>query len=155
MEAHLEELVITSDLSQLPQVRELVAQGLRLGKFPERYLNRLQIVADEAVSNIIEHGYEGQAIRDGHASSIHILLTVTPEEYRILISDQGLNFNPNESEEVDIQNHVLSGKGGGLGVTLMRKIMDVIEYQYQAGRRNRLLLVKYAGSSSARNAAIV
>lgn len=154
MEAHLEELVITSDLSQLPQVRELVAQGLRLGRFPERYLNRLQIVADEAVSNIIEHGYEGQAIREGHASSIHILLTVTSEEYRMMISDQGLTYNPNENEEIDILNHVRSGKSGGLGVSLMRKIMDVIEYQYQAGRRNRLLLVKYAGSSSARNVVV-
>lgn len=151
MDAHLAELVITSELQQLPQVRELVANALHQGRFPERYLNRLMIVADEAVSNIIEHGYEGKT---DQATTIHIALTVTPDEYRILITDQGMRYDPNESDEVDIANHVTTGRGGGLGVSLMRKIMDVIEYQYQAGQRNRLLLVKFAGSSSVRNSII-
>ncbi len=152
MDVHHAELVITSELQQLPQVRDLVAQALHRGRFPDRYLNRLMIVADEAVSNIIEHGYGGNA--DQAATTIHIALTVTTEEFRIMITDQGLSYDPNESDEVDIVNHVNSGRSGGLGVSLMRKIMDVIEYQYQAGRRNRLLLVKFAGSSSARNTVI-
>jgi anti-sigma regulatory factor (Ser/Thr protein kinase) len=147
---HHQDLVVTNDLATLSQVRDLVANSVRKGGFSPLYLNRLQIAVDEAVTNIIEHGYEGRPRGTG---AIQISASVSPDEFRILIVDQGSSFDPAALTDIDIETHVRAGHGGGLGVFLMRKIMDVIDYQYETGRRNRLLLVKFAsGSSSARHA---
>jgi serine/threonine-protein kinase RsbW len=143
---HHQDLVITNDLATLAQVRELVANAVRKGGFQPQYLNRLQIAVDEAVTNIIEHGYTG---RPRGAAHIQISASVSPDEFRIVIIDQGTAFDPNTLGDLDIDTHVANGQGGGLGVFLMRKIMDVIDYHYETGKRNRLLLVKYRSGTGA------
>jgi serine/threonine-protein kinase RsbW len=140
MARHHQALIITHDLACLPQVRELVSVAVQQGGFPTNQLNRLQIAVDEAITNIIEHGYEGKPYGAAH---IQITVSVTPDEFRVTIVDQGSSFDPGESKDIDIQKHVAMGHSGGLGVFLMRKIMDVVDYHYETGRRNRLLLVKY------------
>lgn len=135
-----QQATITNDLAALPTVRELVRSGLIAGGFPLSYLNRLQIAVDEAVTNIIEHGYTDQP--PGKAT-IELTLDVSPETFRMVIEDFGSTFDPDDFGEVDIRSHVEAGHSGGLGVFLMRKIMDVIEYHAEKGRKNRLVLVKH------------
>jgi len=136
------QLTISNDHAYLAQVRDLVSRGVTVGDFPGHYLNRLQIAVDEAVTNIIEHGYAGQP---RGSASIEICVDVDSERFRIQISDNGMSFDPNQMNDVDIQTHVAAGKAGGLGVFLMRKIMDQVDYQYQKGTRNQLTLVKLRG----------
>lgn len=131
---------ITNDLASLPEVRDLVRRGLAEGGFPQSYLNRLQIAVDEAVTNIIEHGYAEQP--PGKAT-IEMTLEVSPATFRMVIEDFGTTFDPEDFGEVDIRGHVEAGNSGGLGVFLMRKIMDLIEYHAEKGRKNRLVLVKH------------
>ena len=138
--AYHSSLTITNDLAALARVRELVRDGMTKGLFPPQYLNRLQIAVDEAVTNIVEHGYTD--LPPGKAA-IELDLTVEPERFRMVIEDHGLTFDPEEFGDVDIQRHVSAGHSGGLGVFLMRKIMDLIEYHAEKGKKNRLVLVKY------------
>jgi anti-sigma regulatory factor (Ser/Thr protein kinase) len=135
-------LTISNDHAYLAQVRDLVSRGVSVGDFPGHYLNRLQIAVDEAVTNIIEHGYAGQA---RGSASIDITVDVDSERFRIEIIDHGMSFDPNQMNDIDIQSHVAAGKAGGLGVFLMRKIMDQVDYQYQHGSKNQLVLVKLRG----------
>jgi serine/threonine-protein kinase RsbW len=137
---HRQQVNITNDLAGLPEVRQLVRSGLHGGGFPLSYLNRLQIAVDEAVTNIIEHGYAEQP--PGKAT-IELTLEVTGDTFRMVIEDFGTTFDPEDFGEVDIRSHVEAGRNGGLGVFLMRKIMDLIEYHAEKGRNNRLVLVKY------------
>lgn len=134
------ELAITNDLSWLAQVRDLVHRGVVEGSFPEQYLNRLQIAVDEAVTNIIEHGYE-ETPRG--SAAIEVVVDVNHERYRVEIIDQGLSFDPGGTPDVDIASHVAQGRTGGLGVFLMRRIMDQVDYHYRAGKKNQLTLVKF------------
>ena len=145
MSSHHQDLIIPNDLATLAEVRTLVSDSVSKGGFPARYLNRLQIAVDEAVTNIIEHGYEDRPRGTG---SIQVSATVNQDEFRIVIIDQGSSFDPSSLSDIDIERHVQAGHTGGLGVFLMRKIMDVVDYHYETGKRNRLLLVKYADSSS-------
>jgi len=133
-------LTITNDLARLPAVRDLVRTGLVTSGFPTSYLNRLQIAVDEAVTNIIEHGYTDQP--PGKAT-IELNLDVSPTLFRMVIEDFGATFDPEDFGEVDIRSHVEAGHSGGLGVFLMRKIMDLIEYHAEKGQKNRLVLVKH------------
>lgn len=135
-----QELTITNDLATLAQVRDLIAASVQQGGFPAAWTNRLQIAVDEAVTNIIEHGYQDQP--RGNAA-IHLSTQVTEDEFRITIADQGTRFDPHSLDDIDIASHVASGNNGGLGVFLMRRIMDVVDYRFENGKRNRLILVKY------------
>ena len=140
--AHRQAMAITNDLAALAQVRDLVKSGVEQGGFPPQYLNRLQIAVDEAVTNIVEHGYAN--LPPGKAT-IELVLTVDRETFRMVIQDFGQTFDPEDLGDVDIQRHVGAGNCGGLGVFLMRKIMDLIEYHAETGQKNRLVLVKYRG----------
>ncbi len=135
-------LTISNDHAYLAQVRDLVSRGVSVGEFPGQFLNRLQIAVDEAVTNIIEHGYAGQP---RGSAVIEIDVEVDSERFCIQISDNGLSFDPNQMSDVDIQSHVAAGRAGGLGVFLMRKIMDQVDYQYHNGKKNQLTLVKMRG----------
>jgi anti-sigma regulatory factor (Ser/Thr protein kinase) len=141
MTTYNQDLLITNDLAVLPQVRDLVASAVHKGGFPDHFLNRLQIAVDEAVTNIIEHGYDGRSRGSGH---IQISVSTNADEFRVSIIDQGTAFDPNTMGDIDIEEHTRQGRGGGLGVFLMRRIMDVVDYHYETGKRNRLMLVKYA-----------
>ena len=136
---HIQELAISNDLAALTQVRDLVATAIRGGDFPDIMINRLQIAVDEAVTNIIEHGYDDRGPGRGR---IILRTETTTDEFRITIIDNGRCFDPTLSSEVDIKRHVAAGHDGGLGVFLIRRIMDVVDYRYESGRENRLILVK-------------
>jgi anti-sigma regulatory factor (Ser/Thr protein kinase) len=132
-------MTISNDLAYLSQVREAVSRSVRDGGFPPNFTNRLQIAVDEAVTNIIEHGYAGQSRGKG---TIWVTIDVSKDRFRIEIADNGTTFDPNTLSDVDIVKHAETGTSGGLGVFLMRKIMDVVDYRYEAGVKNRLVLVK-------------
>lgn len=132
-------LSINNDLAALVQVREQVSNAIRQGGFPEQYLNRILIAVDEAVTNIIEHGYDGAANSTG---TIDIHIEVDPDLFTIAITDQGDTFDPRQLSDVDIARHVAAGKNGGLGVFLIRKIMDVVIYQHETGKHNKLTMSK-------------
>jgi len=136
-----QELSLTNDLAWLARIRDLVQRGVVEGDFPEQWLNRLQIAVDEAVTNIIEHGH------DDHprgTATITISVDVNPERYRIDIIDQGSAFDPSiRHGELDIASHVAAGRSGGLGVFLMQRIMDQVDYHYRAGKQNQLTLIKF------------
>ncbi len=135
-------LSIVNDLACLPQVRELVRRGIESGGFPGHYLNRLQIAVDEAVTNIIEHGYAGVGSGRG---TITIALSADQKCFRIVIEDDGRSFDPQNLPEVDVKKHAAAGHTGGLGIFLIRRVMDEIQYNFENGRRNQLVLVKHSG----------
>jgi serine/threonine-protein kinase RsbW len=140
MMAQAMELRITNDLSQLPRVRDLVARAVRDGGFAPAYINRLQIAVEEAVTNIIEHG-----LADRPRGSAEILIEVegAPERFAVAITDDGQSFDPASIGEVDITAHAATGRSGGLGVFLMRRIMDIVDYHAERGKGNRLVMVKH------------
>lgn len=136
-----QDLVLTNDLAWLAQVRDLIQHGVTAGNFPEQWLNRLQIAVDEAMTNIIEHGHEGHP---RGSATITMTVDVNHERYRIDIIDQGTAFDPSSRKaDIDIAAHVAAGRSGGLGVFLMQRIMDQVDYHYRAGKQNQLTLIKF------------
>ncbi len=134
---HRHELRIAADMCELERVRSEVAEAIRIGGFPETYTNRILIAVDEAVTNVIEHGYD-----DPNEGFIDVICEVEPATFTISIIDQGETFDPRTMSDIDIQRHVAAGKSGGLGIFLIRKIMDVVDYHHETGQHNRLTMVK-------------
>ncbi|MBI4834505.1 MAG: ATP-binding protein [Planctomycetes bacterium] len=130
-------LIITSDLKLLYLVRQFVVNFMRQIPLPADYENRLVLAVDEAVSNIIEHAYESKT--DGY---IDIQIARNEKEISFSITDWGKPFNPNRVKKPDIAKSIKAGAKGGLGIFLMKQIMDEVKYTFKSGQ-NHLYLVKY------------
>lgn len=131
-------LVVTNDTKHLMVVREFVGRMVRLGSIVRDAENKIILAVDEAVTNIMEHGYD-----PGVEGTIEIEIETDDRHFKVVIRDNGRIFNPETVPNFDIQKHLKSGKKGGLGLFLMRQIMDEVRYRFEGGVRNELTLVKF------------
>jgi len=124
----------------LDEIRDLVAQIAREGGFTEKVIYSLQLAADEAASNIIEHAYEG--ISD---ASIDINCDMEGDLFVITMRDTGLSFDPSKVKKPDLKADLSDRQIGGLGVYLMRKLMDEVSYASNPKTGNLLTMTKRRG----------
>ena len=94
-----------------------------------------QVALDETLSNIIGHGLRGRA----PGAQIEIELRLHDREIEMLIVDDAPPFNPLEAQEPNTEQPLEEREVGGLGIALVRKLMEVVEYE-RLGDRNRLRL---------------
>ncbi|MDA3960952.1 MAG: ATP-binding protein [Planctomycetota bacterium] len=135
-------IVISNDTAELAMVRDSVREGIESSGFPLKLCNRVTIAVDEAITNVIEHAFPDVPAGKG---KIDVVIRIDAKRFRIEMVDDGmLHFDPRKCDTVDIEQHVSSGRDSGLGVFLMRRIMDEVEYAFRKGGRNRLVMVKYA-----------
>lgn len=136
-------LVITNDTRFLTLVREFVSRNVQKSHLRREEENKVMIAVDEAVSNIIEHGYARDA-----EGSIDIEVYADLERFQVTIRDSARGFNPSTVKNPDIAEHVRLGKRKGLGIFLIRQVMDEVRYHLVNGMQNELTLVKYVRSPS-------
>lgn len=123
----------------LDEIRDLVAEIARVGGFTEKEIYSLQLAADEAATNIIEHAYEG--IIDG---SLDLVCEMQGDKLVIIMRDHGKPFDPSKVGQPDIKAKLFERQIGGLGVYLMRKLMDEVRYD-STGKSNTLTMTKRRG----------
>ncbi len=95
---------------------------------------QMDLALDELLSNIVKHAYAG---RD--AGVIDLTYTVVDRECRVSIVDEGAPYDPLSAPPADVASPLERRQPGGLGIHLVRELMDRVEYARQGGR-NRLLL---------------
>ena len=135
------ELVIPNDTRYLAQVREAVKEVVGKSDFPKDEMNRITLAVDEAVTNIMEHAYENNL--EGELE-IELVLQADNTRFEVIIRDSGKSFDPGKIPMPDLEEHIRSGRRKGLGLFLIRRIMDEVHYNYKEGVRNELRMVKYA-----------
>ena len=124
----------------LDEIRDFVAQVAHEGGFTQKEIYSLQLAADEAASNIIEHAYEGISDAD-----IDITCDMRGELIIITMHDTGAPFDPSRVKQPNIKADLSERQIGGLGVYLMRKIMDEVRYESSARTGNLLTMTKRRG----------
>ena len=122
-----------SELEKLCQEMEKLGQKLGLTK---KCVFEINLALDELFTNIISYGFE-----DDDEHEIKVTLTPQNETLCLSIEDDGLPFNPIEAEEPDLECTVEDCKIGGLGIHLIRNLMDDICYE-RCGDKNVLTLKK-------------
>lgn len=119
---------------------EVDAFGRRLDWTPE-LLYGVKLVLEEAVLNVIKYGFDD----DDDEHEIDVALSTDGDMLTIRIADDGKAFDPlRDAAEPDLDAPLEKRRVGGLGVHLMRTIMDELDYKREAGR-NHLTLVKRVG----------
>jgi anti-sigma regulatory factor (Ser/Thr protein kinase) len=90
---------------------------------------RLTLSLDEIVSNVIRHGYS-----DTNDHVVEVRLSVHDGVVTSVIEDDGHPYDPRESPEPDLSMPVEQRGPGGLGIFLVRQMMDSIDYARRDGR---------------------
>ncbi|MGD0092983.1 MAG: ATP-binding protein [Planctomycetota bacterium] len=143
------EFVVPPETSCLAHLRKLVTDALNNASFSPAKVNLIALAVDEAVANIMEHGYGGDSGRaELQGAKIAVLLDLTPELLIITIRDKCVRFDPRSAPEVDLKEQIKTKKRGGLGVYLIKRIMDEVNYITRENSENELQLVKYLDDSS-------
>jgi anti-sigma regulatory factor (Ser/Thr protein kinase) len=99
------------------------------------------VAIDEILSNIVKYGHpEGEAER-----RVEISLRLEAESLEIIILDDAAAFNPLEAAPPDTTLAAEEREIGGLGIEIVRRLMDTIEYDRLDDRQNRLTLRRRLG----------
>jgi serine phosphatase RsbU (regulator of sigma subunit)/anti-sigma regulatory factor (Ser/Thr protein kinase)/TolA-binding protein len=130
-----EQLKVPAKIEYLGELRDFVTKVGRRHGFSERVINAFKLSIDEAATNIIKHAY-----RDWEGD-ITIRAIVKKHSLTIVLIDQGKYFDPRQVSDPDLQRYVDIGKKGGLGIFIMRRLLDDIDYR-KTEEGNELLLFK-------------
>lgn len=132
------EIVIKSTTDNLAHVRTFTKRAAVECGFSEDAVGKIVLAVDEACTNIIKHAYNFSA--DGE---ILIVIKSDSSKFAVSITDEGKHFNPGLIPEPDIKEYHKQKKIGGLGMFLMKKLMDEVKYSTLTGNKNKVELVKY------------
>ena len=120
----------------LDEVREHVGGMARAAGFSERTIYSVQLAADEAASNIIEHAYAGRP-----NETFRLRCEYSNDRLIMTFFDRGASFDFSKVETPDITADLSKRKVGGLGIFLMHKLMDEVAYKVTR-TGNYLTLIK-------------
>ena len=124
----------------MDEIREFVAEVAREGGFTEKEIYSLQLAADEAASNIIEHAYQGVSNAD-----LDVTCDMRGDTLTITMHDDGISFDPSKVKKPNLKADLSDRQIGGLGVYLMRKLMDEVSYESNSMTGNLLTMTKRRG----------
>ena len=127
---------LKNDLSELKALyRYLNNWDGDLG-LPADSISRINICLDELFTNIVSYG-----LKDDLEHIIEFTLNGDNKLVTINIEDDGIPFNPLEKIDPDFPANVESAKIGGLGIRIIRKLMDNVCYERKQGK-NKLTMKK-------------
>ncbi|HEY9165266.1 MAG TPA: ATP-binding protein [Candidatus Kryptonia bacterium] len=129
--------VFKSTTNALSGVRAFVnGHAFNFG-FGDKEISEITLAVDEACTNVIKHAYKGNP-----EAQFEVRILASGIEFEIVVRDWGASFKPEEVPVPNIKEKVKRHKAGGLGIFLMRKLMDTVEYQ-EKGSVNEVRLVRY------------
>lgn len=97
---------------------------------------KVQIAVDEACTNIIKYAYSEQG------GCITLTCELQGNDFVVIIMDRGKPFDPSSVPPPDLEAYLDKRKIGGLGIYLIRKLMDEVNYSFDAKRGNTLVMRK-------------
>ena len=126
-------------LGDIPGIIEFVVSWLESNGL-DKYSFAMETAVDEASTNIVKHAYGGKG------GYFQITCNSDDKFIAITIEDHGPRFDPASVPIPDVEADLEHRKIGGLGIYMMRKMMDAVDYYYDEGVGNRLIMRKKTGA---------
>lgn len=136
-------LCTNSDSAELERIRSFVINKASMIGFNEIDVGQIALAVDEACANLIKH-----AFKNNNAKIICIKIEHINNGLIINIFDDGKPFNPLDVPDRDMKEYFKNFERGGLGIHIIKKVMDEINYfPAKKGKpQNKLQLKKYLPS---------
>lgn len=134
-------LTVASKSQNLEIIRKFIVGIAEKGGFSEDEISQIELAVDEASTNVIKHAH-----RLNPDKNVHIKVQMNDRQITIRICDQGTGFDANSIAAPDLIKYIQEAKKGGLGIHLMRNLMDEVSFEQQANSGNCVTLIKYRNS---------
>ncbi|ALI99567.1 ATP-binding protein [Rufibacter tibetensis] len=128
---------VSCDRENLKVIRAFVADTLTPAHLSDILLNQIVLSVDEICANLIIHSN-----KEDSRKNLCLTIYYNKKEIVIELEDTGIPFNLDNYIEPDIEENIKVRKKGGVGVALVKRIMDKVEYSVQ-GSNNICRLHKY------------
>ncbi|MBI5933600.1 MAG: ATP-binding protein [Chloroflexi bacterium] len=126
-----------ADFQHLDSIRDFVGETAERAGFSSKEIYSIQLAADEACSNVIEHAYEGIS-----GGKIEVECEARDGQIVIVIHDHGKIFDMSAVRQPNLGRDLSEREVGGLGVYLIHKLMDEVSFQSSKKHGNTLTMKK-------------
>ncbi len=130
-------LQVPSSTENLALIREFVTNVGGQAGLDESDVAKLELAVDEACANVIEHAYGHDTTKD-----VMVRAVFDDEALRISVIDEGRGFDPGGVKQNSVEQLVHERKSGGLGIRLIKTLMDEVNYEIVPGQKNELHMTK-------------
>ena len=132
------ERTFAASLDNIPSIVAYVAESAEaMGVHPKRIMH-LELAVEEAAANICSYAY---AVPPGE---VMVRISKESEYARIELVDNGILFDPLAMEEPDIKSELENRAVGGLGIFLMRRMLDEVHYSRKGDQNVLSLAVRHS-----------
>ncbi len=131
------EICVSSQLLNLAEIAEFVSQRALSAGLNENQVFDVQMAVDECCTNAMEHAYDGH--QDGQ---VRVCCYVESNDFVVRVTDYGRSFDPATISQPDLSLPVEERQIGGLGLYLMRQLMDCVEYRADEKAGNQTVMRK-------------
>lgn len=136
----MKELTVDAAVENIEVVTDFVNEELEKLDCPVKARRQIDIAIDELFGNIARYAYSP----DVGKATVRFSVEENPLEVTITFIDNGVPFNPLEKSNPDTHLSAEERPIGGLGIFLVKKSMDLVEYEYKNGQ-NILKIKKNIG----------
>ena len=117
-------------IADIPAVTEFVEKELEKMDCPMKSVIAINVAIDELFSNIVRYGYP-----DGPGPvTVRVTEMQDPHTVTVEFIDHGIPYNPLEAEDPDVTLSAEERGIGGLGIFMVKKTMDDVQYKYENGQ---------------------
>ena len=129
-------LILPNDVQEVPRLAEFVDAACEAAGFDMSTTMQMNLAIEEAVVNVMDYAYPL-----GQEGDIEIRIMSDGKTLKTIIIDSGVAFDPTVKEKADTSLSAEDRQIGGLGILLVRELMDAINYERNNGK-NVLTLIK-------------
>lgn len=135
-------LKIPSITENLQMIREFVLKIAAKTGFNEETQEQIALAVDEACTNVIKHAHHHDARR-----LMDIQIQTDANKMKVTITDKGRGFDITKLKDPDVEKFIKESRHGGLGIYLIKTLMDEVDYEFNPGVKNQVQLTKYLQKS--------
>ncbi len=130
-------LKLANELGELERIKSALDELCDDFNITPKIGLEINLALEEAFTNIVNY-----AFRDEEKHSIELLIVADFQKLVMTLVDDGIAYDPTQNKEPQLDLPVHDRPVGGLGVFLIKKLMDGVEYRREAGK-NHLILTKH------------
>ena len=151
--AALLELTVRAELDSIAVVSERFEAFAQEHGLDDMVRRQVLLVLDDMLNNVASYAYLEVPTHPDEPNQIEVKAELTPARLILTISDSGVPFNPFGMNAPDIQASLDERDIGGLGIHLVKTVMDEVDYSRRAGRNVVTLIKRLAPEASSADTA--